>query len=550
MNFINVINYFIKFILAVVIIAMFSLLYCALRFTHWFANTTKLTLKFLKQSGPKEYKKIQKHTKGTAFQLAKNLTTRSTQKNKLFTTYRDYAEYIKNIIDGQPNQIFPGRPTYYVTTTGSSAKPGQPNDQIQKKIPFFTKTNDLNYPLSTLLPLISWRITNYLCFGKICFFFRMGNTEEYNGVRCANGVTTQMLKVLNTNIGPILLKRSSISPFEIYKHDDPLYKVMDVHMIYALLEKNTNVFSGYFSRSVLEQFDNLITNHANFVQALKTGEYRASDNEVFRFKPNYTRALELEQLFKKFNPKGWVKQLWPKLDMIVCGASGSFKVYLPRLKYYTNGVDIFSPFCASTESFFGLNLGNYDDDLYHFDTRLGVVHTDNDLFYEGEKYLRLVVSTKNGLDRYLIDDIISPNKTSGTFYYEGRFNFYEQLGITERVFVITLTNVLKEKVHDYIIVNKRDNPKHLHLYVELYDNYKPNMEEYFKISSVFGNSSSITMDFTIVKPGTFKKVVDLIESTVQVNPPNKVNPCREQLKIPRLINTEHYLYDVLIKGAN
>ena len=100
--------------------------------------------------------------------------------------------------------------------------------------------------------------------------------------------------------------------------------------------------------------------------------------------------------------------------------------------YTTQDVPIYSSVCASTEMTFGINLGNVNDDKYHFDHRLGVIHQDKQLWYE-DKYLRLVITSKNGLAKYLINDLISLNDDN-TFTCEGRFTFYENTGITEKTF--------------------------------------------------------------------------------------------------------------------
>lgn len=482
------------------------------------------SLTFLKIREKSNYQNIKNHTSDTLYQKSKN-------ENKLYTTYDDYFEYINEIIKGKSNIIFPGNPTFYVTTTGSTKN--------QKKIPFFTKNNELNYPLSPIIPLTSKRIIYNLLFGKVTFFFRRGNEELYNNIVCANGITTQMINILKTTLGSFLIKNSSTSPFEVYKNDDPNYNVMNVHMIHALLEENVTMFCGYFSRSLLEQFDNLIKNHDMFEKALVEGKLKTSSNTFYRFKPNIERSKILKNVFNDFNRKGWIKKLWPKLDLLICGSSGSFGVYLPRLKYYTDNVEIFSPFCASTEMVYGININNYDDDKYYFDTRLGVIHVQNELLYENDKYLRLVVSTKSGLDRYLIDDVISINKNELSFYYEGRFDFYEKLGITERTFVKELTFRFEKDLHDYMILEENNN---LIIFLEFYSNKKLTSEDINILSNLLkikNNKSEIK--FVIVENGTFKVIVDIIETTITTNPPDKVNPCREQLKIPRLINSTHYL---------
>lgn len=88
------------------------------------------------------------------------------QKNRVvqkITTYMDYIPYINKLKMGYPDQITPGRPDYYITTTGTSG--------IPKIIPFHTN-NQFSASSAVLIPFLRPKIMYSLLFGKICYFFR------------------------------------------------------------------------------------------------------------------------------------------------------------------------------------------------------------------------------------------------------------------------------------------------------------------------------------------------------------------------------------------
>ena len=454
---------------------------------------------------------------------------------KLYTTYEDYDSKIKQICNGIYDIIFPGKPNYFVTTTGTTSK--------SKLIPVFLTKPTITYPMSYLLPLMRKEIMNHMFFGRVAYFIRRGDIKDINGIECSNGVTRQISNALNSKIMTYLITRSSTSPFPVYSNDNKLYPVMDLHIIHALMDSNISAIGGYFTRSILEQFDRIINNMQVFCDAIALGEYDTGF-DIYSFPASSDRANEIRNIFNCSNKNLWgiINKIWPKLKIIICGKSAAFNIYEPRINFYTNNIPIYSSLYASTEMTFGINLGNINSDSYYFDNRLGVIHQDKELWYE-DKYLRLVVTSKNGLTKYLINDLISIND-NGTFTCEGRYTFYEKTGITEREFAQAIIKDLGIFTHDALLV---DTDNSFELYCEGYSiNKHDNL--YFKkiITNIVDNLhqrvKKPVLKFCYVNKGTFKKLLDHIELS---HKDDFVSIAREQIKLPRLIDKDSELTKII-----
>jgi hypothetical protein len=456
--------------------------------------------------------------------IKKYLTDSEFQKNRVLkkiTTYTDYIPYINKLKLGYTDQITKGRPDYYITTTGTSG--------IPKIIPFHTN-NKFTPSSAVIIPFLRPKILYNLLFGKICYFFRKEKEVLYNGTVCTNGITRQMLNVKNSFLMSWLVRKSSVSEFYQYVHEDEDYNVMGVHIINALRERNLRVIVGYFTRSVLEQFDTILANSEAFIHAIEIGEYVPKSGYVYKFIPDSARADELKKILNSQTAtKGWVKKVWTKLDLIVCGASGAFKTYIPLIDYYTSGVEIYSPYCACTEMIYGINIYCRDNDLYCSDHKLGVIHTDNPDLLIDNKYTRLSISTVNGLDNYLIDDLLEINNNNRSFIYHGRYDFYQKIKFTEKVFTEKLISEFGENLRDYTIIAQ---------------NGKLNLCLCLGVGFVIKKTPSLDSLISLIPNLQITQVDKEFFSSI-INMMAKRCCSREQLKIPRIINESHFLYDSL-----
>lgn len=73
-------------------------------------------------------------------------------------------------------------------------------------------------------------------------------------------------------------------------------------------------------------------------------------------KPDPVRAQEIKKAFEE-GLVGVAKRLWPKLQIIVCGDSGSFTLYGSKLREtYCQGIPLYSPLYGASEGLLGINI--------------------------------------------------------------------------------------------------------------------------------------------------------------------------------------------------
>ena len=63
-----------------------------------------------------------------------------------------------------------------------------------------------------------------------------------------------------------------------------------------------------------------------------------------------------------------LERLWPKLEVIIAGSSGNFRIYDRVLARYLGNIKIYSPLYSSIESVYGYNV-DYDG-YYVLDPRM------------------------------------------------------------------------------------------------------------------------------------------------------------------------------------
>ncbi|KIJ13239.1 hypothetical protein PAXINDRAFT_13998 [Paxillus involutus ATCC 200175] len=149
------------------------------------------------------------------------------------------------------------------------------------------------------------------------------------------------------------------------------------------------------------------------------------------------RAAELREIGSPFSCAGWAVRVWPKLRSLKAVSSGPFATVLPKVRSVLGPtVGICSPGFVTTEAFIGVPY--YVDDLDTF-----VIETEDVVEFldvtaeethknilqawdlESGKQYQIVVTTRNGLWRYPLGDIIEivgfdANEGSPVFKSVGR----------------------------------------------------------------------------------------------------------------------------------
>ncbi|KAN0093413.1 GH3 auxin-responsive promoter [Tylopilus felleus] len=257
------------------------------------------------------------------------------------------------------------------------------------------------------------------------------------------------------------------------------------------------------------------------------------------FSANPDRADELREIGPPSSREGWAALVWPQLRRVAGLCSGSFGTCLPQLRI------VLGPTIAIRNHGYGASEAHmsvfYDPD----DTETFVFETEEAIEFVGAeaegipsdivqgweleagKRYQIVITTRNGLWRYLIDDIIEivgfdPHNGSPIFSYVGRKTSVIRLPhvvISDAELVAAIKTISSEElilVHDFTtILDKRRTPQTIGFFVELAGELGPKAhataQRLFDVLGAANNEYQHPLQrgetciptIRIVKPGTF-----------------------------------------------
>lgn len=381
-------------------------------------------------------------------------------------------------------------------------------------------SNLFGYPITNVLPFLQFRFSYQLLFGRIAYLFRMPTTKILHRIPVVDNVGRYFKDILEEPKVTDIMKHSSTIPTECFYHQNPIYPIEEIQLLHMLADKNLTVICGESTRSVLRSIDMILQNHRKYINAIEYGKFDIQNQEPYFIKPDKNRADILNSYFSNLkiniNTDGWMMKIWPRLNMIVCKTYGLFKMYLPRLKYYSNNLTIWTPIAEIPEIIFGANLDAYNNDIFMFDRRQCTIHPryqiKDDLF-------QLVITTRHIFKMYdtgYMIQLLPRNR----FRMVGRKSFYDATGITEEEFSIMITNMFGISIRDVMLAMTSDNT--CDMYYELYDT---NATLTLNITG-FKLKMNI-LKFARVKPGTFHNLDN----------------------IPRITDIDELQYDVLHKNV-
>ncbi|KAI6119507.1 GH3 auxin-responsive promoter [Pisolithus thermaeus] len=319
-----------------------------------------------------------------------------------------------------------------------------------------------------------------------------------------------------------------------------------IHALFALsdpmVERFLMTFLTFFAdliRYVQEDWDLLITSvrdgtipnigHIEHVRTYLQANFRA----------NPQRAEELRNIGPPLNCPGWAQRVWPNLKTVVCICSGMFATLIPKARSVLGpNVLIQNIGYGCTECSIGrmLNIGDTEtfvlettDVVEFLDTSEVLVH-DNILqawdLQPGKCY-QPVVTTEDGLWRYLIDDMIQvtgfdPRNGSPVFKFYGRKNLairFPYTQITEAHLVSVIRSLDTEdiaKIQEFTaVVDSRELPQTVGFFLEIIGDIGPGAtaarQKAFEAlvranedhQRAFGAGLIRLPTIRIVKPGTF-----------------------------------------------
>lgn len=338
--------------------------------------------------------------------------------------YEAHRAYINRVLHGESNVLFPGRPTYYNTTSGTSDKP--------KLIPQFPAYAKQAYGKIGRLWLYSLvRDNPSILNGKdlvIVGAAEEGRAQDGVAYGAQAGQTYRDIPKLFNNIHAIPYPLVEMADYE---------KRYYAFLRYALTE-DIRLIVAVNPSTVLQIHRVIVANLEDFIRDIHDGKLKGSVASAIPerhrasllqlLKPQVSKAKELEALWRKYQDNLKPKHYWPNLQVLTCWKQGNCAQMLPHLLGYLPDTCAIREFgYSSSECRAGFVLSNnfkgsvLSAQCYHFEfiplDQANQDHPDTLLAHEvneGEQYL-LCFTTAGGLYRYFINDVIEITGFYDTF---------------------------------------------------------------------------------------------------------------------------------------
>ncbi len=371
------------------------------------------------------------------------------------------------------------------------------------------------------------------------------------------------------------------SPIEVYTLDHQP-SAWYLHALYGLHNPRNQFVEAVFAphllewlRSIESRWDELLTDveHGTLTADLQI-EDSLRERVITDNPGNPSRAEELRAAtqdgFDSFIPR-----IWPHMTHVMTITSGSFAMYVPKLRRYVGELPIYSPSYGATESFIGVALWpdrphryvmatdpSYFEfipaELVHYDRPPTV---DMEAVEVGARY-ELVITNHAGLYRYRLGDVVTVvdrlgetpviefvHRVGTQFDLTGEKTTEDQVAVA----VGELARNVSMEISDYTTAEDVEaSPARYVIYLE---SEHPTAMSIDQMAQVFDEemqkANPVTSGFrtngllgrprlAIVAPGTFTRLRDVIADS-------DLPPATSQLKIPRrLTNPDHR---ELLEGA-
>ena len=326
--------------------------------------------------------------------------------------YEDLRPYVERHKHGEPDILFPGKPKFYATTSGTTKEP--------KWIPVTHEYYKDVYKTMNQIWFYCWIRHKPNVFHHLSMSI-VGKAVE--GTAPDGTLCGSISGVIQRDV-PSFMKNLYSAPTDVFLIDD--YKARYYAIIRMGLARELGVIVTANPSTLIEMVANINEHFDDYCDDIEKGtvsekfpisaEIRAALQTYI--KPNPERAKELRQLKERY---GTVlpKHYWPTLKVITCWFCGNTKIYYERVRDSFPSDSVFHEFgYISTECKAGVALKsncretvifghkNYIEFIHESD-----LEKPNPRIYqayevkEGQRYCMLV-TTCSGLYRYNTDDLV------------------------------------------------------------------------------------------------------------------------------------------------
>lgn len=356
-------------------------------------------------------------------------TVEDYQKAVPISDFEGHRPYVDRMTTGESDVLFPGRPLFYNTTSGTTNKP--------KYIPVSREYFENAYRKVSRLWLYSCLRDNPTVFdGK-----NLSSVGPEVEGHVADGTPHGALSGAVYRNVPGILKDVYSTPYPVMCMEDynrKYYAMLRCGLAYSL----TYIVCANPS-SLLRFHQTVVDNYEDLVRDIRDGTLRSDvekglpadghDEVMATFSPDPARAALLEKLMATHGDNLRPKHYWPELAVVNTWKQGNCAQCLPKLKdYYADTTHLREFGYQASEGRAGIVLGN---DWEHSALTAHVYffefipeeerEADNPtvlLAHQlevGQRYYVLITNT-SGLYRYDINDII---EVTGTYNQVPLFRF-------------------------------------------------------------------------------------------------------------------------------
>ncbi|MCL2759606.1 MAG: GH3 auxin-responsive promoter family protein [Treponema sp.] len=334
------------------------------------------------------------------------------QKYVKVNDYEDLRPYVERHKNGESDILFPGKPKFYATTSGTTKEP--------KWIPVTNEYYKNVYKTMSQIWYYSFMKTKpRVYYGKSLSI--VGKAIE--GTAPDGTLFGSISGVIQRDV-PGFMKKTYSSPIDVFQISD--YKARYYALMRMGLAENISIIVTANPSTLIEMqlhinehFDEYCNDIENGTMSEKFDIPKEIREAIQQYiKPKPARAAELRKL-KSRHENLLPKHYWPELQLVTCWFCGNTKIYYDRVRDSFPSDSVFHEFgYISTECKAGVVLKSNSRDTVVFGHKNYIefiheseIESANPKIYqayevkEGQRYCMLV-TTCSGLYRYNTTDLV------------------------------------------------------------------------------------------------------------------------------------------------
>ncbi|CAH8391657.1 unnamed protein product [Eruca vesicaria subsp. sativa] len=471
-------------------------------------------------------------------------------------TYEDVKPYIERVADGESCDLLSGKPiTGFLQSSGTSGEKG-------KLFPLDNKfVENLMFMIQTCSFLRRKHVGGTVHGKQLAFHFTKPESTTPSGLPYSSLSTTFLTSDYFKNRPPNNVF-SLTSPDQVIFCPDNIQS-MYCHLLCGLVQRDevvsvTATFASVLVRAIIF----LENNWKELCSNIRSGQLsnwikdpicRRSVSLILGG-PNLELADLIEQECNQTSWKGIITRIWPNTKYIISIVTGQMAHYVPTLDFYSNKLPLISPFYASSETMFGVNVNplckpldvsyTFMPNVSYFEFLLvdevnkveivDLVDVKLGFYYEP------LVTNYAGLYRYRMGDIL---QVTGFYNNTPQFKFVQRRSVALSVHLETTTeeqilkamtnarNVLESSdlmlIEFTCVADTSSDPGHYVFYWELKSKTKtadPELDNELlveccnvvekSLDNVYWNYRSKdgrigALEIRVVKQGTFDSIMDI-----------------------------------------